>query len=114
MKNIARIAAVAVLFACAPAGAQDGNDWKFQLVNRSGVAVSGFYTIKRDGKWSTNWIKTQIAPQRTFNMSFFDAKDERCEVRTRITFTDGSNFDTPVDYCGITKVIVNDETMYSE
>jgi hypothetical protein len=114
MTFIARIAATAALLAAAPAIAQDGDDWKFQFVNRSGTAVSAFYTIKADGKWSSNWIKTQIAPSRSFNMSFYDAKDERCEVRTRIVFTDGSEFDTPVDYCGITKVIVNDETMFSE
>ncbi|RYY24186.1 MAG: hypothetical protein EOP62_18005 [Sphingomonadales bacterium] len=114
MKTISRLAAAAILFACTPVMAQDNNDWKFQLVNHSGVAISAVYTIKRDGKWSSNWIKTLIAPTRTFNMSFYDTQDTRCEIRTRIVFTDGSEYDTPVDYCGITKVIVNDETITSQ
>lgn len=114
MKTFARIAAAAVLFACTPALAQDGDDWKFQLVNHSDTPISGVYTIRRDGKWSGNWIKTLIAPTRFFNMTFKDPADTRCEVRTRIVFTDGSEYDTPVNYCDITKVIVNDETITSE
>jgi hypothetical protein len=113
MKMMMGLAAIAAAFACAPAAAQDGDDYRFELVNSSAASAIEFVTMRKNGTWSGNWLKTPIKPADKRAMVFAEG-DDRCEIRTRISFSDGSKFDTPVDYCGVSKVIATDETLYSE
>ncbi|CCW19459.1 hypothetical protein EBBID32_38250 [Sphingobium indicum BiD32] len=41
------------------------------------------------------------------------AGDERCEVQTRVVFADASEFNSPVDYCGVTNLVVTDKNMFT-
>jgi hypothetical protein len=117
MKLKLTLAALAAAIACAPAAAQDApdnDDWRFVLFNSSAVSAIEFRTVRKDGQWSGNWLKTPMKPAERRTMVFKDENDRRCEVRTHIGFSDGSEFDTPIDYCGITEVIATDEQLYSK
>ena len=114
MKLILSLAAVAAAaLACTPAMAQDGDDYRFVLVNSSAVSAIEFVTMRKNGSWSSNWLTTPIKPAQKRALVFAEG-DDRCEIRTRISFSDGSKFDTPVDYCGISEVIATDENLYSK
>jgi hypothetical protein len=113
MKTMFAIAAAAATLLVVPAIAQDGDDYRFTLVNHSAVSAIEFVTMRKDGRWSGNWLRTPIKPADKRPLVFAGG-DDRCEIRTRITFSDGSKFDTPVDYCGVTQVIATDETLYSQ
>lgn len=113
MKLKLTLAALAAAIACAPAVAQDNDDYRFVLVNSSAASAIEFKTMRQDGTWSSNWLRTPIKPAEKRALVFNEG-DDRCEVRTRIGFSDGSYFDTPVDYCGISQVIATDEDLYSK
>jgi len=40
--------------------------------------------------------------------------DERCKVQTRVVFADARAFTSPVDYCGVTNLVVTDRNMFTE
>ena len=105
-------AAAASLFAATAASAQDNDDYRFTLVNSSAASAIEFVTMRKNGTWSANWLSSVIKPAGKRALVFNEG-DDRCEIRTRITFSDGSKFDTLVDYCGVTEVIATDETLYS-
>lgn len=111
-KLLLAAAAAACMFAATSASAQDGDDYRFTLVNSSAVSAIEFKTMRKNGTWSGNWLTTVIKPAGKRAMVFNEG-DDRCEIRTSITFSDGSKFDTPVDYCGVTEVIATDEKLYS-
>ena len=113
MKNVVRIAAIAGMVLASAAQADDGDDNKFKLRNNSAASAIEFVTVLKNGKWSTNWLSTPIKPAQVRALTFKEG-DDRCEIRTRITFSDGSKFDTPIDYCGIEEVIATDEKLYSK
>ncbi|MEJ7927755.1 hypothetical protein WG908_13445 [Sphingobium sp. AN641] len=111
---------IATLFAAAAFGlspaahaADDGDDNAFVLVNKSTVDAVQFFTMNKNGNWSNDWLKLPIKPGATRPLKFF-AGDERCEIRTRIVFSDASEFDTAIDYCGIANVVVTDKTMFTQ
>lgn len=113
MKLKLTVAALAAVIACTPAVAQDDDDYRFVLVNSSAASAIEFKTMRKDGKWTANWLRTPIKPADKRPLVFNEG-DDRCEIRTRIGFSDGSHFDTPIDYCGITQVIATDEDLYSK
>jgi hypothetical protein len=95
------------------ARADDGDDNKFVLINKSTVDAIQFYTQRKDGTWSKDWLATPLKPGQSRPLHFF-AGDARCEVKTRIVFSDTSEFNTPVDYCGTTNVVVTDKTLITQ
>jgi len=113
MKTLFRLALGASLLLAGPAlSAQDDDDYRFTLVNSSAASVIEFVTMRKNGTWSNNWLSSVIKPAGKRPLVFAEG-DDRCEIRTRISFSDGSKFDTVVDYCGISEVIATDETLYS-
>ena len=113
MKPMLTIAALGAVLMGSSALAQDGDDYRFVLVNSSAVSAIEFVTMRKDGTWSRNWLSKPIKPAERQPLVFNEG-DDRCEIRTRIGFSDGSTFDTPIDYCGISEVIATDETLYSK
>ena len=115
MKSCAATAALcaALLIAAPAAQADDGDDNAFVLVNKSTVDAIQFFTKRKDGSWSKDWLKMPVKPATTRSLKFFEG-DERCEVQTRIVFSDGSEFDSPVDYCGVTNLVVTDKNMFTQ
>lgn len=103
----------ALLIAAPAARADDGDDNAFVLVNKSTVDAIQFYTKRKDGSWSNDWLKMPVKPATTRALKFF-AGDERCEVQTRIVFADASEFNSPVDYCGVTNLVVTDKSMFTQ
>ncbi|WP_062731188.1 hypothetical protein [Sphingobium abikonense] len=115
MKSFAATAALcaALLIAAPAAQADDGDDNAFVLVNKSTVDAIQFFTKRKDGTWSKDWLKMPVKPATSRSLKFFEG-DERCEVQTRIVFADASEFDSPVDYCGVTNLIVTDKNMFTQ
>jgi hypothetical protein len=97
----------------APALAADGDDYTFKLVNKSSVDAIQFYTKLQNGKWSNDWLSTPVKPGASRQMTF-KGGDTRCEVQTRVVFSDQSEFDTPVDYCKIDNVVVTDKELFTQ
>jgi hypothetical protein len=114
MKTVACLAILGSLLTASAASANDGDDFTFKLINKSTEPAIQFYTIRKDGKWSGDWLKTPILPGQTRQMNFKDPTDTRCEVRTRVVFGDASEFDTSVDYCGTTAVVVTDKNLITQ
>jgi len=104
------LAAGALALAAVPAHA--GNHWKFNVVNKSETAAIEFRT-QEDGEWSSNWIKDRIEPGDTFDMDFGTDKGD-CAVRTQIRFTDGSYFDTDVDYCKVSTLYIHEHKLTTD
>jgi hypothetical protein len=96
--------ATAAVGALALAGAANAASWKFKVYNKSNTAAIEFRT-QEDGEWSSNWITERIEPGDYFDMDFGTDKGD-CTVRTQIRFTDGSYFDTNVDYCKISNLYI--------
>ena len=96
--------ATAAVGALALAGAANAASWKFKVYNKSNTAAIEFRT-QEDGEWSSNWITERIEPGDYFDMDFGNDKGD-CTVRTQIRFTDGSYFDTNVDYCKISNLYI--------
>ncbi|QGP80038.1 hypothetical protein [Sphingobium sp. CAP-1] len=105
--------AATCLAAPATAWANDGDDNAFILINKSTVDAIQFYTKRKDGSWSNDWLKLPVKPGAQRALKFF-AGDERCEVGTRVVFADGSEFNSPVDYCGVTNLVVTDKNMFTQ
>ena len=82
------------------------------VVNKSETAAIEFRT-QEDGEWSSNWIKDRIEPGDTFDMDFGTDKGD-CEVRTQIRFTDGSYFDTDVDYCKVSTLYIHEHKLTTD
>ena len=97
----------ASMLLCAPASA--GSHWKFTVVNKSNTPAIEFRT-QEDGEWSSNWIKDRVEPGDTFDMDFGTDKGD-CEVQTEIRFTDGTSFNTPVDYCKVSTLYLYEDKM---
>jgi hypothetical protein len=83
---------------------QAGEHWKFKVINKSNTAALEFRT-QEEGEWSKNWISDRIEPGDTFNMDFGTTEGD-CTVRTQIRFTDGTYYDTPVDYCKVSNLYI--------
>jgi hypothetical protein len=83
--------------------------WRFGVVNKSNVAAVEFRT-RENGQWSPNWIKDRMEPGDRFDMDFGAARTE-CTVRTEIRFTDGTFFDTDVDYCKVSTLYIYDDRL---
>src|SRR5581483_5936275 len=104
MWKFAAIAAAVVIGASAVSTAQAAEHWKFKVINKSRTAANEFRT-KEEGEWSKNWISDRSEPGDTFNMDF-GSEEGDCTVRTQIHFTDGTYFDTPVDYCKVSVLYI--------
>jgi hypothetical protein len=104
----------ALMFAPVAQAADDGDDYKFVLINKSTVDAIQFFTTKKAGGWSNDWLKLPIKPGEKRPLTFFKSDDDRCTIKTRIVFADKSEFNNDVDYCGISSVIVTDETMFTD
>ncbi|MEG8222989.1 hypothetical protein OSJ57_20590 [Sphingomonas sp. HH69] len=105
--------AAAMLLAAPAAHADDGDDNAFILVNKSSVDAIQFYTKRKNGTWSNDWLRLPIKPATTRALKFNEG-DERCEVQTRIVFADASEFNSAVDYCGVTNLVVTDKNMFTQ
>ncbi len=110
---LAAAAACALMLTAGAAAAGDGDDYEFVLVNRSSVPITQFNGYA-GGAWSSNWLSTRVAPGGRQTLRFNDDATEDCSVRTRVTFADGSYFEDVVDYCGISSVIVSEDTIWTE
>src|SRR5690349_3600462 len=99
----------AVIAAVALSGAASAKEWVFHVVNKSDHAVIEFRT-REEGEWSRNWIRDRIEPGATFEMDFGTSEGD-CTIRTQITFTDGSKFDTDVDYCKVSTLYLYEDKM---
>lgn len=105
--------AAALLLTAPAAHADDGDDNAFVLVNKSTVDAIQFFTKRKNGTWSGDWLKLPVKPATTRALKFFEG-DERCEVQTRVVFADASEFNSPVDYCGVTNLVVTDKNMFTQ
>jgi hypothetical protein len=117
MRHIVSIASALLLVAAVvPAGAEDlhGNDWSFNFFNDSSVTVVQINTMRRNGKWSRNWLATSMDAGTGLTLNFKDRKDTRCEVRTYVKFMDDSSYDQVLNYCGTAIVRVTDRAMTTE
>lgn len=109
-----KLAAMAGMIATGTAAmAQDGNDWAVQFVNGSTYTVTAIHTQRTDGQWSANWVRTPIRPSQRVAMNFADPNDTRCQVLTRVTFSNEEYFQEQVDYCAKDYLVVTDEAMSS-
>ena len=108
--------AAGMMFASTTAMAQgrDGNDWRINFRNSSTYGVTGFATQRANGSWGGNWLRGRILPGQNVPMTFGDATDTRCSVRTRVTFDNGEYFEELIDYCNKSTLIVTDETIRSQ
>jgi hypothetical protein len=111
MKKLALLATAGALVLGSAASADDGDDNAFKLVNQSKVTATIMTTMLTSGQWSNNWLATPLSAGQTRAMRF-KAGDDRCEIRTRVAFSDGSEFDTKVNYCGTESVILTDQNLY--
>ena len=102
-------AAAGLMFATSGA-TDDGDDYAFNLVNASSVAVTQLNTKRTDGSWSANWLRVRVLPGTTQAMRFAEG-DTRCEIVTRVTFADDTYFEDTVDYCGKETLRVSNRTM---
>ena len=91
--------------------AMDNDDYAFDLFNHTQVAVTQLNTKLTNDQWSRNWLSTAVRPGESRPMRFNASNDDRCEIRTRVTFQDGSYFDGTVDYCGKETLIVTEDEM---
>ncbi len=107
-RRLAAAAALA-LIAASPALAKS---WKFELVNRSAASVTTFKT-REAGAWSQNWLDENVAPGETFDMDF-GTDEGNCTVRTRIEFSDGTYFDSNINYCEANKITVRNKDVVWE
>jgi hypothetical protein len=83
-------------------------NWKFGVTNKASYVVTDFRT-EENGEWSDNWLDSPIKPGEEFEMDFGTDEGE-CNVRTQVTFADGSYFDYNVDYCKVSHLnVYNDE-----
>lgn len=94
------------------ATAAQASDYKFDVINKGDTAAVEFRT-QENGEWSKNWIRDRINSGDKFNMDF-NHNDGECEVRTQITFEDGSSFDAGVDYCKVTVLTIFNDHMVAE
>ena len=92
--------------------AMAGDHWVFRIVNKSKLTADGFRTME-DGRWSDNWLHTDIEPDTDWNMDFGHS-DGVCTVRTQVHFTDNTYFDYDVDYCKAKTLIIYNKTMKYE
>jgi hypothetical protein len=113
MKHGVYFAAAGLLLGSSAAFASDGDDYAFKLLNVSKATATLFATEMPSGKWSRNWLSSPIGPGQSRALRF-KAGDERCEVRTRVVFSDGSEFDTKIDYCGTETIKLTDDNLYVE
>ena len=107
------VAAAAIVLASSGAAANDGDDYKFVLVNNSSVSVVAFQANGGDG-WSKNWLTLSVKPGQTKALAFSPNATKACEVPTRVTFDDDSKFENPVDFCGVDRLVVTDKKMWTE
>ena len=114
MKFVLGAIACASMLLAPVALADDGDDMSFVLFNSSSVSAITFQTTRRDGTWSGNWLSSPMKAGERRKLTFSDAGDDRCTVKTRIQFSDGSKFETPVNYCKMSLVTATDTTLYSE
>ncbi len=114
MKFVLGALACASMFLAPVALADDGDDAAFVLFNSSSVTAISFQTTRRDGSWSANWLSTPMKAGERRKLRFSDASDDRCTVKTRIQFSDGSKFETPVNYCKMSLVTATDTTLSTE
>ena len=80
MKSFAATAALcAALFIAPAAQADDGDDNAFVLVNKSTVDAIQFFTKRKDGSWSKDWLKMPVKPAATRPLKFSKATNvARC------------------------------------
>ena len=112
MNKLALLTAAGALLMSSAALADDGDDYAFKLVNQSKATATIMTTILVNGQWSSNWLSTPLSAGQTRALRFNSSGDTRCEIRTRVAFSDGSEFDTKVNYCGTESVILTDENLF--
>jgi hypothetical protein len=113
MKKIAVMTAAGAMLIGSAALADDGDDYAFKLINQSKVTATILTTMRVNGQWSNNWLATPLSAGQTRALRFnASSGDTRCEIRTRVAFSDGSEFDTKVNYCGTESLVLTDQNLY--
>jgi hypothetical protein len=108
MRHLFAVAAgAAILLAGATTPAAAAGHWKFDLHNNSAAKVLTFKT-QEDGEWSENWLPENVDPGETYEMDFGTDEGD-CEVRTRISFSDGTYVDANIDYCHASNIYVRND-----
>lgn len=89
------LAAAAALAMSASSFAENYN---FNLHNRAnGWVIDGFYTYQ-NGKWSKNWLTTQVEPGQAVEM-LWNSQEGSCVVPFRVSWVDWGTQDFTMDWC---------------
>ncbi len=109
---IGAAAALALLAGVGPAFAapvQDGDDYRFTLVNGTPWTILTFQTGRPNGEFSQDWMPTRVlAPGEDVALRFRDTEDA-CEYDVRIAFEDGDVWRERLDFCELEYVVVNED-----
>jgi hypothetical protein len=98
-----------VIGAFSASAAFAANHWRFDIVNKSNVAIVDFRTQEKDD-WSPNWLDDLIKPGERFNMDFGTERTD-CLAHTGVRLSDGSTFEADVDYCKASTLYVYDDKL---
>lgn len=97
MKLFLGLAAAACLFASS-AAARDGDPFTLEITNTTTAQVTGVYVLQTNNAWSANALRNRVPTPGSVIIRFAPT-DPRCEVKLRITFSDGDVYEEMVDLC---------------
>ncbi len=106
---ISALGALAMLAGAAPASAQDGDYYTFDLYNATPWTILTFQTGQPNGTYSPDWIPTRVLEAGDHvAMRFYDSEDA-CDYYVKITFTDGDVWEEQLDFCNLESVVVSED-----
>ena len=103
-------AAAFLALAAAPALAQDlhGDDTRFNLFNDTSRGVEAFSVMMPWGQFSGTWLESRLAPGTGLTLQFPFDPEGQCDLKTRVSYQDGSVLDLLVTYCGLAAIFLED------
>jgi len=101
-------AAAFVAFAAVPALAQTlhSDDTSFNLFNDTARGVESFAVMMPSRGYSANWLRERLVPGTGLTLQFPFAMAGLCDLKTRITYEDGSVQELIVTYCGTAAIFL--------
>ncbi|MCW1932116.1 hypothetical protein [Pararhodobacter zhoushanensis] len=102
------LGAAAFVALAAPSVAQDlhADDTSFNLFNDTARGVDSFAVMMPAGGYSNNWLAQRMVPGTGLTLQFPFDMGGQCDLKTRITYEDGSIQELIVTYCGTAAVFL--------
>lgn len=104
------VLAISIL-AATPSLARDGDPYTFEVVNGTTAEATGIYLMMRNGQYSRNILTTRLPTPGVRMFRFPNNDDDRCEIRLKVTFSDGDVFEQVIDFCAIDGVLLENTGM---